>query len=172
MVTPTGTLRRPAPTGLLRLLLRAPLALYRLRLGWLLGKRFLRLDHMGRKSRIERSTVLEIIRHDPASGVCVIASGWGKSQWYRNVTADAAVKFTLGVRKRKAQAMRLSIDEAEWELRDYGRRHPMALRKLAKMMLGQPFSGDDREFHELARSLPMFRLVPTNGAPAGGAHSS
>lgn len=171
MVTPTGTLRKPTPKGLLRLLLRAPLALYRLRLGWLLGKRFLRLDHMGRKSGIERSTVLEVIRHDPASDACVIASGWGQSQWYRNVTADPAVKFTLGARKHKAQAMRLITDEAECELRDYGRRHPMALRKLAKMMLGQPFGGDEREFHELARSLPMFRLVPEDGAPARSAHS-
>ncbi len=171
MATPTGTLRKPVPRGLLRLLLRAPLALYRLRLGWFLGKRFLRFDHTGRKSGIERSTVLEVIRHDPASGACVIASGWGKSQWYRNVTANPAVKFTLGARKHKAQAIRLSTNEAEWELRDYARRHPIALRKLAKMMLGQPFSGGDREFRELARRLPMFRLVPENGAPAGGAHS-
>ena len=167
MIAPNGTLRKPAPTGLLRLLLRAPLALYRLRFGWLLGKRFLRLDHMGRKSGIERSTVLEVIRHDLASDACVIASGWGKSQWFRNVTADPAVKFTLGARTHKAQAMRLSTDEAERELRDYGRRHPMALRKLAKMMLGQPFSGSDQEFHELARRLPMFRLAPTNAASAG-----
>jgi deazaflavin-dependent oxidoreductase (nitroreductase family) len=166
MIAPSGTLRKPAPTGLLRLLLRAPLALYRLRLGWLLGKRFLRLDHIGRKSGIERSTVLEIIRHDLASDACVIASGWRKSQWYRNVTANPAVKFTLGARTHKAQAMRLSTDEAEWELRDYGRRHPMALRKLAKMMLGQPFRGGDQEFGELARSLPLFRLIPEKGGQA------
>jgi deazaflavin-dependent oxidoreductase (nitroreductase family) len=166
MVTPTGTLRKPAPTGLLRLLLRAPLTLYRLRLGWLLGKRFLRLDHTGRKSGIERSTVLEVIRYDPASDACVIASGWGQSQWYRNIMADPAVKFTVGARRHKARAMRLSTDEAEAELRDYGRRHPLALRKLAKMMLGQPFSGDKREFHELASRLPMFRLVPKSFTPA------
>jgi deazaflavin-dependent oxidoreductase (nitroreductase family) len=167
MVRPTGTLRKQAPTGLLRLLLRAPIALYRLRLGWLLGQRFLRLDHTGRKSGLEHSTVLEVVRHDPISGACVVASGWGESQWYKNVTADPAVTFTLGTRKHKARAMCLSVQDAESELRDYARRHPVALRKLAKMMLGQPFSGSDREFHELARSLPMFRLVPENGPPAG-----
>jgi deazaflavin-dependent oxidoreductase (nitroreductase family) len=145
------------------LLLRAPIGLYRLRLSWLLGGRFLLLDHTGRKSGIERSTVLEVLRHDPVTGVCVIASGWGKSQWYRNVTADPAVKFTLGLRKRKARAARLSAKEAEWELRDYGRRHPMALGKLAEMMLGRPFSGGDQEFGELARSLPLFRLLPEKG---------
>lgn len=62
--------------------------------------------------------------------------------------------------------MRLATEEAEWELRDYGQRHPLALRKLAKMMLGRPFNGNNREFHELASCLPMFRLVPKNDAPA------
>lgn len=41
----------PRPRGLLRLLLRAPVALYRLRLGWLLGGRVLLLSHTGRAGR-------------------------------------------------------------------------------------------------------------------------
>jgi deazaflavin-dependent oxidoreductase (nitroreductase family) len=164
-----GTVRRSPPQGWLRLLLRFPLSLYRLRLGWLLGSRFLCLEHVGRKSHRWRSTVLEVLRHDATSGICVIASGWGEnSQWCKNLMVNPHVRFTLGFRAQTACAVRLPVDQADGELRDYGRRHPRALRALAKMMLGECFSGDDRQWRELARKLPVFRLMPAeNGRRPG-----
>lgn len=41
---------RKPPTGLSRILFRAPIWLYRRGLGWLLGKRFLLINHIGWKS--------------------------------------------------------------------------------------------------------------------------
>ena len=70
------------PHGLMRWLLRAPVWLYRLGLGGLLGDRFLLLTHIGRKSGQLRQNVLEVVEHDEATGAYVIASGWGdKADW-------------------------------------------------------------------------------------------
>jgi hypothetical protein len=54
--------KRP-PKGLLRLMLRLPIWLYRLRLGWLLGNRFLLLTHVGRKTGLPHQTVVEVVSH-------------------------------------------------------------------------------------------------------------
>jgi hypothetical protein len=42
-----GTTKSSPPRGLARLAFRLPIWLYRLRLGWLLGDRFLLLTHIG-----------------------------------------------------------------------------------------------------------------------------
>jgi len=46
--------------GPLRMLLRLPIWLYRLQLGWLQGERGLMLTHIGRSSGRVRQTVLEV----------------------------------------------------------------------------------------------------------------
>jgi len=45
-------------------LFKLPLLLYRLRLGWLLGKRFMLLTHVGRRSGKVRRTILAVLRFD------------------------------------------------------------------------------------------------------------
>src|SRR5690348_10009358 len=72
------TLVSTPPSGVLRLVLRLPIALYRLKLGWLLGQRFVLLHHIGRKSGQVRETVVEVVVHDRASDTYSIVSGWGK----------------------------------------------------------------------------------------------
>ncbi|WP_234820650.1 hypothetical protein [Mycolicibacterium goodii] len=42
------------PTGLSRLLFRAPLAMYKARLGWVFGNRILLLHHIGRVTGKDR----------------------------------------------------------------------------------------------------------------------
>jgi hypothetical protein len=64
------------PHGLLRLGFKLPIALYRARLGWLLGHRFLLLTHRGRKSGKIHQTVLEVVRYDPATRESVALSAW------------------------------------------------------------------------------------------------
>jgi hypothetical protein len=70
-----GTARQSLPYRLGRLAFQLPIWLYRLRLGWLLGDRFLLLPHIGRKSGQVRQTVLEVVRHDHSTNY-VITSGW------------------------------------------------------------------------------------------------
>ena len=154
-----GTVRGPAPTGLLRLLLRCPILLYRMHLGWLLGRRFILLTHIGRKTGIPRHTVLEAVSYDSSNHCCVIASGWGeKAQWFRNIIDNPDVVVTLGTHTHKARARRMDKNEAEHELRDYARRHPWSMKQLNKTMLGKPFHGKDEDFQQLAVQVPLVEL--------------
>jgi deazaflavin-dependent oxidoreductase (nitroreductase family) len=112
-----GTATGSKPRGITRFLLRLPIWLYRLRLGWLLGDRFLMFRHTGRKSGLPRYTVVEVVRHDEATGSYVIASGWGEgSDWFRNIQKNPEVVLHTGRRRAPARAERLSHDEAAAEL--------------------------------------------------------
>jgi hypothetical protein len=71
-------IREPRPPhGLSRLMVRAPVWLYRARLGGLLGHRFLLLTRSGRRTGRPRQTVLEVVRRDPSSGAWLVPSGFG-----------------------------------------------------------------------------------------------
>ncbi|MEZ5558612.1 MAG: nitroreductase family deazaflavin-dependent oxidoreductase [Pseudomonadales bacterium] len=143
------------------MLLRLPIALYRLKLGWLLGRRFVLLNHTGRTTGITRATVLEVMRYDASSHRCYVASGWGRrSQWFRNVTANPQVSYTIGVHRRAGTAQPLPQDRAEQELRDYGRRHRRALTKLTKLMIGEAFTGSAEQYQRLAEQVPVLLLSP------------
>jgi len=99
-----GAVNHDLPRGWFRLLLRFPILIYRLKLGWLLGRRFLLLTHTGRKSGGAYATVLEVLRYDQDSHHCIIASGWGtRSQWYRNVLNDPRIRYTVGLRERREE---------------------------------------------------------------------
>jgi hypothetical protein len=56
------------PKGLKLKLFRAPIYLYRLKLGFLLGERFIRLQHWGRVSGALKDTVIEVIDQDKTNG--------------------------------------------------------------------------------------------------------
>jgi deazaflavin-dependent oxidoreductase (nitroreductase family) len=76
------------PPRLLRLVLRAPVLLYRAHLGWLLGRRFLMLTHVGRRTGREYRTVVEVVGVLPSSGEYVVMSGFGAyADWLRNLMA-------------------------------------------------------------------------------------
>lgn len=151
-----GTVGGKRPTGLTRLLFRAPIWLYRAGLGFLLGSRFLMLEHIGRKSGKRRYVVLEVVRHDREAGSYVVASAWGKrSDWLRNVLQTPAVRVSSGFRRRRpAQAVRLPQSVAVRELCDYAARHPRAFAMLTRFMLGE--ARDDCA--AIARVVPVVAL--------------
>jgi deazaflavin-dependent oxidoreductase (nitroreductase family) len=148
------------PRGLARLAFRAPIWLYNWGLGWMLGSRFLRLTHTGRKSGLQRYTVLEVVRHDSVSGGYIVAVGFGeKSDWYQNVMLNPKVIVESGRKRILASARRLSPEEAEQEMLDYGRRHTVALRELARLM-GYNLDGTEQDIRSLGRLIPMLAFVP------------
>jgi deazaflavin-dependent oxidoreductase (nitroreductase family) len=163
MIAKTDLANSPKlPRGLSRLAFRFPIWLYRLRLGWLLGYRFVLLTHTGRKSGLLRQTVLEVVRYDPVSRACVIASGWGmKSDWIQNITAKPQVIMQVSNKRSKALAERLSPDEGEHELLDYAHRHPMAFRELTRFM-GYRLDGSEADIRAAGRMLPMFNIKPVD----------
>jgi deazaflavin-dependent oxidoreductase (nitroreductase family) len=91
--------------GMVRFGLKLPLVLYRLHLGWLLGQRFLRLTHVGRKSGKHYRTVVEVVDHDPVTDSYIVTSGWGeKSDWFRNIQKTPEVMINVGRRQLDVNA--------------------------------------------------------------------
>jgi deazaflavin-dependent oxidoreductase (nitroreductase family) len=116
-------------------LARAPIGIYRAGLGFLFGSRMLMLEHIGRKSGQRRYVVLEVIAHETPDSY-VIASGFGESaQWFRNVMAEPQVRISTGRRRSvRAQARRMTADEADAALSSYIARHPRAWEALRRVI--------------------------------------
>ncbi|WAX59159.1 nitroreductase family deazaflavin-dependent oxidoreductase [Jatrophihabitans cynanchi] len=115
----------------LRWLVRAPIWLYRARLGAVFGARLLMLEHTGRVSGRRRHVVLEIVAR-PAPGHYVVASGFGaRAQWFRNVMANPRVRVWVGSRRpRPGTARLLTGQQASAALAGYAADHPHAWRTL------------------------------------------
>ncbi len=139
-----------------RFMMRAPIGLYRLGLGGLLGKRFLLLEHTGRKTGLPRQTVLEIVEIGESMSPIVV-SGYGeRSDWYRNVMAHPEVTFTLGRKRAIASAIRLDHTEATAVFDQYRTEHAKAAKVIGKR-IGVSLVDD---LETAAEKLPLFRLVP------------
>ncbi len=150
----------PKPTGLQQLLLRLPAYLYRLRLGWLLGKRFLLLRHRGRLTGRTYCTVLEVIRHDPSSEESVVVSAWGdRADWYRNIRANPPLDVETGSRRYVPVVRFLGPEHGYQELTDYVRRHPRAARFLLGL-IGHAYDGSEDGRRKLASILPLVSFRP------------
>ena len=148
------------PRGLTRLGFRLPIQLYRLGLGGVLGKRFVCLTHIGRRSGKPRQTVLEVVRYDKVIGACIVASGFGKgSDWLRNVEHDPHILFTIGRTQRTGLAERLDPEIAGRELAEYARRHPLAWRELVQFM-GYKVNGTENDILALGNMIPLYRFQP------------
>lgn len=150
------------PTGLLRLGLRLPIVLYRLRLGWLLGERFILLNHIGRKSGQARQTVLEVVGHDERSDTYYIVSGWGhQSNWYRNLLAKPEISVQVGRRRLDVRAETLTPPEGAQVLLAYREKHPLAARELGRLMgLNIAQAPPDALERIVQESLPVVALRP------------
>jgi deazaflavin-dependent oxidoreductase (nitroreductase family) len=159
----TSTRRLPVPRGFLRWLLRLPIDLYQLRLGWLLGERFMLIEHLGRKSGKWQKVVIEVVGHDEETDTYFAASGWKqRSNWYRNILAHPQVRLSVGRRSRlTAVAQTLDATSAGDRLLDYARRHPLAMRELAEIM-GFPNHDTEADIRAIAESLPIigFHIAP------------
>jgi len=100
------------PKGCLLLGFRLPVWLYRIRLGWMMGKRMIYFEHIGRTSGAKRRSVVEIIRYDQEDDVYYVVSGYGeKSDWFKNITKNPEVFAVVGGRRFHAVTERLSLKE-------------------------------------------------------------
>ena len=146
------------PRGLRRRLYRAPIALYQLGLGRLLGKRFLLLEHTGRVSGKRRRAVVEVLRYAHEHDEFIVASGFGKdADCYKNLIANPLAKIQVAGRRAEVEARPLPVEQRERELVDYGRRNPRAARLVAKL-LGYRHDGTDDDLQALGRLLPLLGL--------------
>lgn len=147
-----------------RWLMRAPIHLYKVRLGFLFGSRILMLEHIGRTSGARRYVVLEVLGH-PAPDVYLVVSAFGaQAQWYRNLQANPSARvWVRGRRALPAKAQRLSDRDADAALDAYIARHAKAWEKLKAVIentLGRTIErGSDMPVIEL-RLEPRRDLQP------------
>lgn len=149
------------PSGLSRLLYRAPITLYKLGLGGVMGNRIALLNHIGRKSKQPRQTALEVVDYDKDSDTVTVVSAWGdKSDWYRNLLEQPNVTIQLGRRTIPVTAEPISPEEGGDAMVIYARRHPRAARELLSVV-GYSVDGSEESYRRLGReSLRFVALRP------------
>ena len=151
---------RQKPKGLFKWFLQTPKWLYRAHLGFLLGSRFLLLEHKGRKSDLLRQTPLEIAHHDPVRDEYIVTSGTGvKADWYRNIQASPAVGIWLGNHRYAVIQRFLPTEEAVEVMRGYEREHPKAAAKLESMM-GVSHDETQESWMTMMGRIPMIGFKP------------
>ena len=152
---------RKSPTGFLKFFLRAPIALYQLRLGWLLTSHLLMLTTKGRKSGKPRRAVVEVVQHDKSSGNYYVMSGWGRgSDWFLNIMKEPKARVDVGFRRFEAIARVTPDDLGAGVLYDYACRYPAVFEKLTKTLTGEELSGTREECSQLVQLAPMVSLQP------------
>jgi deazaflavin-dependent oxidoreductase (nitroreductase family) len=153
------------PNKALRFGLRLPIWLYRARLGWLLGSRFLMLTHTGRKSGKPRQTVIEVVQHDKETDTYYVVSGWGeKSDWYQNIRKTPSVTIHTGGRTFQSKAEFIPVEKAIDILKAYARDHPIAFNELSGLFLGERMKPGSDAPERLARKMPMVAFHPKQAA--------
>lgn len=162
--------RRPGP--MLRRVLRAPATLERWHLGWLLGRRFLVLTHVGRRSGRRHRTVLEVVGTDPATGEVMVMAGFGRaSDWYRNLQVQEAIEVAVGRRRFRPVHRELGEQAAASVLAEYERRNrwmsPVVHRVLSALV-GWPYDGSEEARRRLVRELPVVAFRPAAARTGAG----
>jgi deazaflavin-dependent oxidoreductase (nitroreductase family) len=156
----TSVIERP-PGRLLRAALRVPTLLYRARLGWLLGRRFLCIAHRGRRTGRLRRTVVEVVRIDPNIPEAFVVAAWGpRTQWLRNLEAAPAEEVRIGRSSwiRPRQRFIPQLERAEL-LQNYIRDHPVAAREIGRV-LGLPRHPDHDAISEVAARIRAVAFRP------------
>ena len=140
-----------------RRMARLPGRLYDWNLGWLLGRRFLRLTHVGRRSGRRYRTVLEVVGE--AGDEVVVVAGFGRSaDWFRNIVALPPIEVAIGRDRFRPQARVLPDEEAAAVLADYERRHRLVapvVRRVLGWLVGWEYDGSAAARSRLVQELPF-----------------
>jgi deazaflavin-dependent oxidoreductase (nitroreductase family) len=133
-------------------ILKLPVFLYRLRLGWLLGKRFMQITHVGRHSGKVRRTVLAVLRFDEKTQEIYAVSAWKGSDWYYNIQASPALQVEVGFVRYVPVQRTLSPEEITTTFIEFRKKHPIFSRMICRIP-GWKWDSTYEEFLELARTL-------------------
>ncbi|HET6551397.1 MAG TPA: nitroreductase family deazaflavin-dependent oxidoreductase [Solirubrobacter sp.] len=147
-------------------MLCAPNALYDAHAGALLGHRFLRLTHRGRRTGRPRRTVLEVLSWDGPTHEAVVISGLGpRANWLRNVLAAGAAEVEIAGERWTARVRALGPAEGAAVLADYERRNRFALplvRRILSKLAGFRYDGTEAARRRLVERLPVVAFSPSD----------
>ena len=154
---------RNRPSPMLKAFFDAPRWFYGHRLGWLMGRRFLVLSHVGRTSGIERQTVLEVAYDHPKTQEVIVASAFGaKADWYRNIQAAASHGVRVGRAEFVPHQRFLEPQEARAVAEEFCRKHRLEAHLAIPMFvaMGAAERGEFSDPVDLMASLPMVAFCP------------
>ncbi len=139
--------------------MKMPLILYGMGLGRLLGRRFMLITHVGRRSGKVYRSVLAVLRFDEQTHEILAVSPWTTSNWYRNIQATPALEIeTAGIRYAPSQRS-LSPEEIAAGFIEFRRQHPIFSRMVARIP-GWKIDSTYAELLELARTLRGVAFAP------------
>ncbi len=138
---------------------KLPVFLYRLHLGWLLGKRFMQITHVGRRSGKVRRTILAVLRFDDKTKEIYAVSAWKGSDWYYNIQASPALQVETGFIHYVPVQRTLSPEEITTAFMEYRKQHPIFSRMICRIP-GWKWNSTYEEFLELARTLRGVAFKP------------
>jgi deazaflavin-dependent oxidoreductase (nitroreductase family) len=141
-----------------------PALLYDWHAGWLLGHRFLRLTHTGRRSGRRYQTVLEVIGTGSAPGEVIVIAGLGRSaDWYRNLLAHPAIEVAIARDRFRPAHRVLSEPEAVAVLAKYEEQNRFVapvVRRTLTWLVGWNYDGTDDARRRMAHELPLIAFRP------------
>lgn len=146
---------------------RWSLPLYRLRLGWLLGHRFMLITHAGRRSGKTRRTCVMVLRFDARSGEAFVAAGSPRADWYQNIHASPAVEVAVGARRYRPVQRFLTAGEIAQVLA-WSRDHQRFRARVQSRFFGWPWPPADEDLQRLSRSLGGVAFRPPLTSRTGG----
>jgi deazaflavin-dependent oxidoreductase (nitroreductase family) len=149
--TAAGKENEKAPSFMIPIF-KLPVFLYRLHLGWLLGRRFMQITHVGRHSGKVRRTVLAVLQFDEKTKEIYAVSAWKGSDWYYNIQSSPALQIEIGFIRYVPAQRTLSPEEITTAFVEYRKRHPIFSRIICRIP-GWKWHSTSDEFLELARTL-------------------
>ncbi len=140
------------PPSFLLPIFKLPLLLYRINLGWLMGKRFMQLTHLGRRTGKVHKTVLAVLHFNDQTKEIRVISAWSACDWYRNIQAKPALRVEMGVVDYVPDHRIISPEEIASLFTAYRNKHPLFSKVICKIP-GWKWDSTYEEFLELARTL-------------------
>jgi deazaflavin-dependent oxidoreductase (nitroreductase family) len=149
------------PKGLLRIGFRIPVYFYRLGLGWLLGGRFVLINHLGRKTGRPHQAVVETVERDKETDTITVVAGYGRqTQWYQNLKAHPATTIQIGSHKVPITAEFVTPEDGADIMARYLDRYGKLTGQLFSI-LGYTWDGTEAGVRQIARDhLRFVRFIP------------
>ncbi len=144
------------PTGVFKRVLHLPVGVFRARLGFVFGNRFVMLEHVGRRSGRTRYTPLEVVGHE--GNAFIVCSGTGpNADWYRNITTTPAKALWVGSRRCEVAQRLLPTPEAATAFARYESAHAKSASRLMELM-GVSHDGTHQSRETMVEQIPMVEL--------------
>ncbi len=143
---------------------RLPIHLYHWGGGGLLGRRFMLLIHIGRRSGLRRETVLEVMEYRPTGPEIVVMSGFGRdSDWLRNINAGTGEEVVIGRDHFGATHRILDTEEAVGVVTRYEHRNRFIspiVRFALSRLAGWRYRSSDSDRRKLVAQFPFIAFRP------------